>query len=522
VPADPGAAASSHPPTRPPARPPAIPPAHPPAHPPARPPAWPDATALAQALRRGEVTSRELVTEALRRADSDRLGAFVTVTPELALAAADRADALLGSARRDGAEGPGAGAGGLPPLLGVPTAVKDLTATAGVRTTYGSAATLDTVPTVSAEVVLRMERAGLVSIGKTNTPEFGAPCYTEPDVAPPARTPWDPDRSAGGSSGGSAVAVSTGIVPIAHGSDGGGSLRIPASVCGLVGFKPSRGLVSSAPGVLDLLGLSAHGCLSRTVRDTVSFLDAVAGPAPGDALWSAGGGGLVAAVATDPGPLLIARGVRPVLAPDAPVDAAVLDAWEDTTELLRSLGHEVVDVEFGLPDVVRAGFPLVWGIGFAATDLPPGTEHLLRPLTRWLRETAGGARAVDVARAQQAFRQAAFDLSAALAGFDAVLTPTLARLPAAVGGLRDDADPAADFTAQTRFTPWTALWNATGVPAVSLPLGWTAGPDPLPIGLMLAGRAGGDRPLLSLAGSLERARPWAHLAPGPSGAAVVA
>lgn len=507
MPVDPGAVASSHPP----------------AHPPARLPAWPDATALARALRRGEVSSRELVTEALRRAAADSLGAFVTITPELALAAADRADALLGSAHRDGAGGPGAGtgAGGLPPLLGVPTAVKDLTATAGVRTTYGSAATADTVPTVSAEVVLRMERAGLVSIGKTNTPEFGAPCYTEPDVAPPARTPWDPDRSAGGSSGGSAVAVSTGIVPIAHGSDGGGSLRIPASVCGLVGFKPSRGLVSSAPGVPDLLGLSAHGCLSRTVRDTAAFLDAVAGPAPGDALWSAGGG-LVAAAATDPGPLRIARGVRPVLAPDAPVDAAVLDAWEDTTELLRSLGHEVVDVEFGLPDAVRAGFPLVWGIGFAATELPPGTEHLLRPLTRWLRETAGGVRAVDVARAQQAFRQAAFDLSAALAGFDAVLTPTLARLPVGVGGLRDDADPAADFTAQTRFTPWTALWNATGVPAVSLPLGWTTGPDPLPIGMMFAGRAGGDGPLLSLAGSLERARPWAHLAPGPRGAAVVA
>lgn len=497
MPVDPGAAAS-HPPVRA-----AVGPTAPP-------PAWPDATDLAQALRRGDTTSRELVTEALRRAADDTLGAFVTVTPERALASADRADERLAQARRD--DSPDA----LPPLLGVPTAVKDLTATAGVRTTYGSVATADTVPTVSAEVVLRMERAGLVSIGKTNTPEFGAPCYTEPDVAPPARTPWDPDRSAGGSSGGAAAAVSTGIVPVAHGSDGGGSLRIPASVCGLVGFKPSRGLVSSAPGVPDLLSLSAHGCVSRSVRDTAAFLDAVAGPAPGDVLWSHGGdlaGGLVAAVDTDPGPLRIARGVRPVLAPDAPVDGAVLDAWEDTTDLLRSLGHEVVDVEFGLPEAVRDGFPLVWGIGFAATELPPGTEHLLRPLTRWLRETAGGAGAVDVARAQQGFRQAAFDLSAALAGFDAVLTPTLARLPAPVGGLRDDADPAADFAAQTRFTPWTALWNATGVPAVSLPLGWTAGPEPLPIGMMLAGRAGGDGPLLSLAGSLERARPWAHLTP---------
>ncbi len=480
------------------------------------PPAWPDATALAGALRRGEVSSRELVEEALRRAQADTLGAFVTVTPELALAAADRADAVLGSARRDGNADPDR----LPRLLGVPTAIKDLTATAGVRTTFGSAATADTVPTVSAEVVLRMERAGLVSIGKTNTPEFGAPCYTEPDVAPPARTPWDPGRSAGGSSGGSAVAVSAGIVALAQGSDGGGSLRIPASVCGLVGLKPSRGLVSSAPGVPDLLGLGVHGCLSRSVRDTASFLDAVAGPAAGDATWHGGAGGLVDAVAADPGPLRVARCVRPVLDPDAPVAPEVLDACDDTTQLLLSLGHDVVDVDLALPDAVREGFVLVWGIGFAAMELPPGTEHLLRPLTRWLRETSGGAGAVDVARAQQAFRQAARDVSAALAGFDAVLTPTLAQLPGSVGALRDDADPAADFTAQTRFTPWTALWNATGVPAVSLPLGWTAAPDPLPIGVMLAGRAGGDAGLLSLAGSLERARPWAHLAPRPRGAAV--
>jgi len=474
--------------------------------------ALPAATELAAALRSGAVGSRELVAGALRRVAGDGLGAFVTVTADRALAAADAADARLVRARREGTTDR------LPRLLGVPTAVKDLTPTAGVRTTYGSAVTADTVPAVSAEIVLRMERAGLVSLGKTNTPEFGAPCYTEPDVAPPARTPWDPARSAGGSSGGAAAAVASGLVPVAHGSDGGGSIRIPASVCGLVGFKPSRGLVTNAPSPPDLLGMASHGCLSRTVADTVAFLDAVAGPAAGDATWAAGAGESLALASAEHLPRLrIARCARPVIA-DAPVAAEVLDAYADATGLLADAGHDIVDVDLALPADVLAGFPLVWGIGFTTLDVPAGAEHLLRPLTRWLRSTAGEAGAVAVARAQQAARQAAFDISAALAPFDAVLTPTLAQLPARVGELRDDDDPAGDFSAQTRYTPWTSLWNLTGAPAVSLPLAWTSGPDPLPVGVMLAGRPGRDAALFRLAGWLERARPWAHrVAPGVGG-----
>ncbi len=487
-------------------------------------PALPGATALAAALRRGEVGAREVVADALRRIEVDPFGSFVTVTPDRALAAADAADARLVAARRDGTTDL------LPPLLGVPSAVKDLTPTAGVRTTYGSALTADTVPTRSAEIVLRMERAGLVSLGKTNTPEFGAPCYTEPDVAPPARTPWDPERSAGGSSGGAAAAVAAGLVPVAHGSDGGGSIRIPASVCGLVGFKPSRGLVSNAPAPPDLLGMVSGGCLSRTVADTAAFLDAVAGPAAGDAIWTPapressaldGAQSFALACTEDPPRLRIARCARPVIA-DAPVAPEVLQALAEIADLLADAGHDVVDVDLGLPPEVLTGFPLVWGVGFTVLEVPAGAEHLLRPLTRWLRDTAAEAGAVAVARAQQAARQAAYDTTAALAGFDAVLTPTLAQLPARVGQLRDDAEPAGDFAAQTRYTPWTSLWNMTGVPAVSLPLGWTAGPDPLPIGVMLAGRPGGDAALLRLAGWLERARPWASRVPPTAPAAGVA
>lgn len=463
-----------------------------------------DAVALAADLRAGRVGSGELVADALDRAAADRLGAFVTLTAELALAAADEADRRLVAARRDGT------AADLPALLGVPTAVKDLTPVAGVRTTYGSATRVGFVPEHSAEVVLRMERAGLVGIGKTNTPEFGAPCYTEPDVAPPARTPWDPSRSAGGSSGGAAVAVASGILALAHGSDGGGSLRIPASVCGLVGFKASRGLVSSAPNPPDLLGMATSGCLSRTVRDTAAFLDAVAGPAAGDATW-ARRADLTAALDVDPGPLRIGRCAVPVLG-DGGVDPRVVAAFDATSALLAQLGHDVVDVDLALPEPVRESLPTVWGIGFAAAVVDPGDEHLLRPLTRWLRAT-GDLPARVVAVAQAAARQAAFDLTARTAELDAVLTPTLASLPVPVGALRDDADPAADFAAQTAFTPWTALWNLTGAPAVSLPLEQA---DGLPVGMMLAGRPGQDAALVSLAASVERARPWARrLPPAP-------
>src|SRR6185312_5903891 len=181
--------------------------------------------------------------------------------------------------------GPG-GAAADGPLFGVPTAIKDLNLTAGVRTTFGSAAYADFVPDVSDGVTLSIEAAGLVSLGKTNAPEFGSPCYTEPDVAPPAVTPWDRTRMAGGSSGGAAAAVAAGLVPLAQGSDGGGSIRIPASCCGLVGLKPSRGRVSGGPMYGDVTGLATAGTLARTVRDAAALLDVLAGRRVGDPGWA--------------------------------------------------------------------------------------------------------------------------------------------------------------------------------------------------------------------------------------------
>ena len=466
---------------------------------------------LAAAYRRGDTSPREVVDHLLARVDAyaDAVGAFVTVTHERARSAADRAGELLHE-HGDGA----------PALLGVPTAVKDLNQTAGVRTTFGSAVTADTVPAVSDELVLRMEAAGLVSLGKTNTPEFGAPCYTEPEVAPPARTPYDLDRSAGGSSGGAAAAVAAGLLPIAQGSDGGGSIRIPASVCGLVGFKPSRGRVSGAPVYGDITGLAAAGPLATTVRDAAVMLDAMAGPAVGDPTWAAplpAGESYLGWCERPPRRLRIARYATPPIG-DGTVDPDVLAGYERAARLLDELGHEIVDIELPVPEQTLQVFEIVWSVSSASWPLDPAREGELRPLTRWLRGRGAATTAPTFAGALVGMRQAAAAILQALAPYDAVLTPTLAQVPAAVGGLRDDADPARDFDNQKRFTPFTAIWNVTGMPAVSLPLHWTSpdsGPS-LPVGVMLGGRPGDDHLLLALAAQVEDASTTAGRWPHPA------
>ncbi len=451
---------------------------------------------LAAAYRRGDTHPREVADHLLARIDahSDEVGAFVTVTHDRAREAADRAGELLREYSH-----------GAPVLLGVPTAVKDLNQTAGVRTAFGSAALRDNVPSVSDEVVLRMEAAGMVSLGKTNTPEFGAPCYTEPEVAPPARTPYDLDRSAGGSSGGAGAAVAAGLLPVAQGSDGGGSIRIPASVCGLVGVKPTRGRISGSPVYGDITGLGVAGPLATTVRDAAALLDAVSGPAVGDPTWAPplpDDETYLGWCDRTPRRLRIGRFATPPIS-DGPVEPEVLEAYERASRLLGQLGHEVVDIDFALPERTLPVFELVWAVSSASWPLDPASEEQLRPLTRWLRSRGGGASAPAFAGALVGMRQAAARVLQALAPYDAVLTPTLAQLPAPVGGLRDDDDPARDFDNQKRFTPFTAIWNVTGMPAVSLPLHWTdAG---LPVGVMLGGRPGEDHRLLALSAQVEAA-----------------
>ena len=455
-----------------------------------------DLTALEQAglVRRREVSPTDLVQHYLERAHRlDDVGAFVTLTPERATQQAESLEPTDS------------------PLCGVPTAIKDLNLTAGVRTTFGSRVFDEFVPEVSDAVTLAIEEAGMVSLGKTATPEFGSPCYTEPEGRPASVTPWDRTRMAGGSSGGAAAAVAAGLVPVAQGSDGGGSIRIPASCCGLVGLKPSRGRISGFPMYGDPVGLGTSGAIARSVRDAAALLDVLAGRRAGDPFWAPPPtGSFLSACDRRPGRLRIARFVQPLIA-DVPVDAECVRAWEDASRLLESLGHEVVDIAPPLTQEAVPVFETCWGVLTALTVMPPESESLLRPLTQWLMERGRAVSGPEFGLAVGAMRRFAADALIALAPYDAVLTPTLAAPPLPVGAIRDDDDPAADFEAQKAFTPWTSAWNVTGMPAASLPLHWTA--DGLPVGVMLAARPAEEELLLGLCAQVEEAAPWVYRRP---------
>jgi amidase len=463
-------------------------------------------TALEQAaaVRAREASPTELVEHALARigALDAALGAFVTVTPERALDAARRAERLL---RRGG---------DLPPLLGVPTAIKDLNNTAGVRTTFGCTVFADFVPEVDDAVVTGLAAAGTISLGKTNTPEFGFPCYTDNDLAGPARCPWDPTRLAGGSSGGAAVAVAVGMLPFAQGSDGGGSIRIPASINGLVGIKPSRGRVSNAPLGSDVTGLGTNGPLARTVRDAAAMLDAMAGPVTGDASW---------APPPPPGETFLGYADRPVgrlrigrttesPMPGAGLDPEVTAAFDDAARLLADLGHEVVDVPTGLltPDLLAA-FERVWTLSGTLLPVPSDRVAELRPLTRELRGRGLALSARAAMEALTALRLFSRRYVQATAGFDVLLAPVTTMTPRPLGWFDADGDGAEDFERQKRYAAFTALYNVTGQPAVSLPLWWTD--DGLPIGTMLVGRPADEATLIALSAQLEEARPWSRRHP---------
>ncbi|MGY1803799.1 amidase [Blastococcus sp. SYSU D00922] len=471
-----------------------------------------DLTALEQAaaVRAKEVSPTELVEHALGRIDAldPGLGAFITVTPERAREAAGRAEAVL----REG--------GDLPPLLGVPTAIKDLNNTAGVRTTFGSAVMADFVPAVDDAVVTKLAAAGTISLGKTNTPEFGFPCYTDNELAGPARCPWDPTRLAGGSSGGAAVAVAAGMVPFAQGSDGGGSIRIPASINGIYGIKPTRGRVSNAPFGSEVTGLGTNGPLARTVRDAAAMLDAMAGPVLGDPAWAPPlppGETFLGAADRDPGRLRIGR-FRETPMPGVVLDPEVTAAFEDASALLASLGHEVEDVPEGLlgPDVLPS-FEQVWALSGTTLPVPPGRVGELRPLTRELRARGLAMSAQAAMESMFALRVFSRRFLHATQRYDVLLAPVVTMTPRPVGWFDADGDGAEDFERNKRYAAFTALFNVTGQPAVSVPLHWTDGG--LPIGSMLVGRPADEVTLISLSAQVEAARPWAGRHPASWGVA---
>ena len=460
-----------------------------------------DALGTAEAIRAGTVSAVQVAAAHLARAErlGPVVGAFARLTPAIALAQAAAVDEAI--ARGETAA----------PLLGVPCPIKDLNPVAGVGWEAGSVAMRGTVAEADDDIVGWLSAAGTVMLGKTSTPEFGLPCYTEPEGTPPARTPWDLNRSAGGSSGGAAAAVATGLAPIAHASDGGGSIRIPASACGLVGLKASRGRVSAGRLRMPGPGLGTDGMLSRTVADTAIALDVLAGHGVGETFQVARPrGSFLDAARREPGVLRIGLLTTPVIA-EADVHPECLAAAHATAAELAALGHEVSEapVPFGVERWLAFG--AVWSVGAASIPLPPEAEPSLRPLTRWLRERGRATTGVEYARAVAAIQQLTVDTALAWDAFDVILTPTLAQPPSLVGELRNDDDPAGDFAAQTRFTPWTSVYNLTGRPAISLPL-HTAEIDgrTLPIGVMLGGRLGSEELLLSISAQLEDAVGWQH------------
>ncbi len=462
---------------------------------------------LAAAIRSGQVSPTEATQHALDRVAKfdDAVGAFTTVTAERALAQARAAEELIASSKTDD----------LPTLLGVPCPIKDLNMVAGVPFHAGSAALAEFVAPVDDGIVTLLERAGTIMLGKTSTPEFGMPPYTEPDIGPTARTPWDLTRSAGGSSGGAGAAVAARITPIAQGSDGGGSIRIPASACGLVGLKPSRGRISPGPHGIDGPGLSSLGFLTRDVQDTALLLDIADQHWPGDTMIApSAAGSFLEASRREPGKLRIGLLTTPVISEGAPIDDDVLRVTNETAALLTQLGHDVVEVPVPFPASGFDAFRAMWAVMALDAPVPPEAEDALVPLTKWLREYGRTVTGLQHAAALSAAQNLTREIAQKWADVDMVLTPTLAQLPALVGSQRNDADPAADFAAQMAFTPWTSIANISGRPSISLPLGSAtrAGAE-LPIGVMFTGNYGREDQLLALSSQLEQTAPWAERRP---------
>lgn len=463
---------------------------------------------LAESIRGRELSPLEVAEHYLariRRLDQ-RYGSYVSVLEESALKQARNAEKRILSDTPDS----------LPALLGVPLPIKDLGTVAGAPVTFGSRLYTDLVASTDSAVVARLREAGVVFLGKTNTPEFGSTCYTENVIAPPTRNPWDTRLSPGGSSGGAAAAVAAGLAPAAQGSDGGGSIRIPASACGLFGLKPSRGRISAGPDRSDLFGLSTAGPLTRTVLDAALLLDVMTMSAPGDAYSVPplpAGERFTDHARRDPGRLRIGCYATTGSA-GIEVHADVLAAYERTALLLSELGHEVEEIDEPIDAHFRGGyardFQYLWSAMAAATPVDPAREHELTPINRWLRERARNTPATDLVAAWSRLQLGVRSLLTATTPYDAVLAPTLASPPVPIGHFTEEG-PEAEFRIMTEFAPFTSVYNVSGQPSVNVPSHWSD--QGLPIGVMLTGRMGGEGTLLSLSAQLEAARPWSYRVP---------
>ena len=449
-------------------------------------------TALAQvaALRAGEISPRELVAHYLERIErlNPSLGALVEVTSDAALRRADTLE------KTDA------------PLWGMPFADKDLVARAGVLTRYGSRAFADNVAAASDDLALLLDDAGAISLGKTNTPEFGMTGYTETLIAPPARDPWDPAKGAGGSSGGAAVAVASGMLPFAPASDGGGSIRIPSATVGVVGLKPSRGRLPVGSGLDGLAGLAVSGPIARTVADAALLLDALVEGRPYRyALRAPGVGPFLPSALTLEGRYRL--GVTTV-SPwgDLAIDPDARTAVEATIRTLTGLGHEVDALDWR-PRGYAEMFTTLWKASAARIPVEDGRLHLVEPITAWLIRAGRGLGARELADALAAETVFERETITAFAPSDAVLTPALGESARPIGWW-DAADAQENFNQQVRYAPFSSFVNAAGLPAIVLPVSRDAAGHP--VAIQLVGRPGGEHALLAIAAQLEATQELRH------------
>ncbi|MEV6975040.1 amidase [Kitasatospora sp. NPDC093806] len=465
------------------------------------------AVELAAAIRRKEVSPVEVAEGFLRRMDDldPRLNAFCHRDDDaVRKAAAEAADAVARARSADD----------LPPFHGVPLPVKDLLDVEGWPTTYGSAGARRTPAEASDPVVRRFVDAGFVLLGKTTTSEFGALPFTESEALGISRSPWDPDRTPGGSSSGAGAAVAAGMAPIAHAEDGGGSIRIPASCNGLVGLKATRGLIPSATVLVE--GFATSGAVTRTVADSAAALDVLARHDPA-AWWSppATRGSYAAALTAEP-----PTGLRIGVLTDSPiagiaVDPACAAAVESTLRTLESAGHHIVDTRLPLPptEELIGAFGTIWNIAAAGVEL--ADPDRIEPHNRVQRDAAHAidswAYAEGVLRTQRLSRRI---VEGFVAGFDLLVTPTMACLPPRVGAWRagTDTDPLQALRNSYPMAVFTSLFNVTGQPAISVPVHHDAATG-LPVGVQLVAAPWREDLLLRVARTLELAHPWAGRRP---------
>ncbi|MFY9224143.1 MAG: amidase [Blastocatellia bacterium] len=465
-----------------------------------------DATAQAELVKKGEVKPIELVDAAIARIEKVNPAINAVVTPMYEIA-------------REIATGE------LPegPFKGVPFLLKDLFPMyTGVKLSSGSRYLKDYVPDHDSELVIRYKKAGLITIGKTNTPEFGLLPTTEPVLFGACRNPWDTSRTTGGSSGGSAAAVAAGIVPMAHANDGGGSIRIPASCCGLFGLKPTRGRNSLGPDVGETPGgLVVEHAVTRSVRDSAALLDATAGPSLGDPYFAPlPSRPFLAEVGADPGKLRIAFTTKSLTGVEIHPDC--IKAVEDAAKLCTDLGHiveEASPTDVLNADLLNQAFFAVWSSvctsvlnGWQRRTGKPLKEEYFEPLTWAMYQMGQAISASDLILSLFHFQQVTRQVAQFMVNYDVYLTPTLGEPPIELGSFDPTPDnPLAGFFRSGQFVPYTPLNNITGQPAMSVPLYWND--QGLPIGVHFVGRYADEATLFRLASQLETARPWANRCP---------